>query len=416
MSRARENDRNYAFWMGLVLCTIYQSYRYPLQINTVGFSPTYSDTPLVWQAGKFVLALPLIAISVIQWLSNSARVTRWPIVLGTLFLSSYSLLKIFGGGDPQYLDVFFWMLFALGLVLAVDTVSISAIDRFFCLLLAYAFGSTLIEVVLFVGFGRLPAMAYDGTYMVRFGGFLDDPNGFAAILFLLMGWSSERFKGRTRFLILAGIVVSLLLTQSWTAIAFFLAMLLVYSVIALSKHPLLATLTICAFSLLLIFFAVHGIPQLPVGLFTDILDTKQGSIEGHQFPWAHWSSAWADWALLGDWKYNAYESWWPAAMVNFGLLWFGVYLSLVTALLAYLQRSCSKAPREAKPVYVGLRLFGYFFAFGSLGLPFPIKFPINALFFLFFFLAAFGKIGASKYAIAPSHDLLSAEVSTEGQQ
>jgi hypothetical protein len=69
----REINKNYAFWLGLVLCTVYQSYRYPLQINTVGFSPTYSETPLIWQAGKYVLALPLIAVSVVRWLSNSAR-------------------------------------------------------------------------------------------------------------------------------------------------------------------------------------------------------------------------------------------------------------------------------------------------------------------------------------------------------
>lgn len=391
MIKTRSNNKNYVFWMGLVLCTVYQSYRYPLQINTVGFSPTYSETPLIWQAGKYVFALPLIAMSVLRWLEKSAPVTRWPIALGTIYLSSYSLMKILGGHDSQYVDVFFWMLFSLVLVLAVDTVSTAAIDKYFWLLLAYAFASTLIEVFLFAAFGRLPAMAYPGTFLIRFGGFLDDPNGFAAILFLLMGWSRKRFQGRTRFLVLAGLFICLLLTQSWTAIAFFLVMLLAYAVIAISKRPLLALFAICALPLLVLLL-VHWFQQLPVGLVSDLLEAKEGSIEGHIFPWAHWSSKWEEWALLGDWQYNPYESWWGAALINFGLIWLGVYLGLVATLLIYLRRSWSKAALQVKPVYAGLLIFGYFFAFGSFGLPFPIKFPINAMFSVFLFLVAFKKI------------------------
>lgn len=69
MIKAQNHNKDYAAGLGLVLCTVYQSYRYPLQINTVGFSPTYSETPLIWQAGKYVFALPLIAVSVIRWLA-----------------------------------------------------------------------------------------------------------------------------------------------------------------------------------------------------------------------------------------------------------------------------------------------------------------------------------------------------------
>jgi hypothetical protein len=393
VKETRHANKNYAFWLGLLLCTIYQSYRYPLQISSAGTSTTYSDTPLVWQAGKFVLALPLIAMSAARWLSNSVRISHWPIVLGTLFLSSFSLLKIVNGHDSQYLDASFWMFFSLVLVLSVDSVSASAIDKYFCILLAYAFGSTVVQVFLFLAFGRLPALAYEGSYLVRFGGFLDDPNGFAAIWFLLMGWSYKRFKGRTRALVLAGTVISLLLTQSWTALVFFLVMLFFYVLIRALRHPLSALLTICALPLCAIFL-VQFITRLQEGILWEALQEKQSSIEGHIFPWALWVSKWTDWALLGEWNYNPYESWWASAMVNFGVLWFVAYLALVTALLVCLLRASSKASAESRPVYAGLFAFGLYFAVGSLNLPFPIIFPINALFFLFFFLVAFGKIGA----------------------
>jgi hypothetical protein len=56
LSEARQANKNYVFWLALILCTIYLSYRYPPQVNTVGFSPTYSDRLLVRQAENFILA------------------------------------------------------------------------------------------------------------------------------------------------------------------------------------------------------------------------------------------------------------------------------------------------------------------------------------------------------------------------
>jgi len=412
VNEARKGKRNYVFWLGLALCTLYQSYRYPLQISNAGTSHTYSDTPPILQAGKFALAFPLIAISAVRWLSNSARASRWLIIFGTVFLSSFSLLKILSGHDSQYIDVSFWILFSLILALSVDTISVSAVDKYFCIVLAYAFASTLVQIFLFMVFGRLPALASEGTYLVRFGGFLDDPNGFAAIWFLLMGWSYKRFQGRTRFLILAGIVVSLLLTQSWTAIGFFLVILFVYAVIGAFKRPLSALLAIGALPLFAIFL-VRLISILQQGFLLEILEAKQASIGEHVFPWTFWAAKWTDWVLLGSWEYNAYESWWGAALVNFGVLWFAGYLVLVVALLMYLRRASAKAARESKPVYAGLLLFGYYFAFGSLNLPLPIIFPINVLFFLFFFLVAFGKIGADTHGTVASSKLPLAQALAE---
>ena len=129
-------------------------------------------------------------------------------------------------------------------------------------------------------------------------------------------------------------------------------------------------------------------------------ESKQGSIEGHIFPWDFWASRWSNWVLLGDWKYNAYESWWQAAMVNFGLVWFIAYLALVTGLMIILYRQYAEANPRCKPVYAGLLLYGLYFLVGSLNLPFPIIFPINALFFLFFLLVAFGKVTAGEPSFA----------------
>lgn len=391
------------FWAGLVLCTIYQSYRYPLQVSSAGTSPTYTDTPFVLQAGKFVLAVPLIVLAAVRWLSNSARIPRWPIVFGTLFLSIFSLLKILNGQDSQYLDVSFWMIFSLVLVLSIDSISIAAIDKYFSFVLVYALGSTIVQVFLFLAFGRLPALAFEGSYLVRFGGFLDDPNGFAAICFLLLGWSFKKFAGWPRRLVVAGLFAALLLTQSWTALAFFAAASTFAFLIIAWRRPVAAALTISALPLLAILI-FNWIPKLREGFLFEMLEAKQESIEGHMFPWAVWASKWTDWVVLGEWKYNPYESWWASSMINFGLAWLCVYFALLTALLIYVLRAFTRARPEYRAVYSGVLLFSIYFVFGSLNLPFPIIFPINALFFLFCFLVAFGKISAPDRAEAPSAD------------
>jgi hypothetical protein len=385
------DEKDAIFWLGVALCVVYLSYRYPLQINDSGTSPTYSDTPAVFQAGKFVLAAPLAILSLLRWLSSSLKVCNWPVALCALFLCSFSSLKMLQQQDNQYAGLTFWMMFGLSLALGVGYVTTAAIDRCFRLLLWYSFATSLVQVVLFAAFGRLPALAFAGTYAVRFGGFLDDPNGFPVILFLLMGWSYGRFSGGTRFLVLVGLTICLFLTQSWTAIAFFLLVIFLLGLVRAFRRPATAILAIAVLPMIGVV-ALRLMALFQTGFLLEIMESKRGSIEGHVFPWDFWASRWKEWAMFGDWKYNPYESWWQAAMVNFGLLWFVAYLAMLIALLVRMRRVYVRSTPESKPVFGGLLLFGIYFLLGSFNLPFPIVFPINALFFLFFFLVAFGKI------------------------
>lgn len=391
MKELQKGKENYVFWLGLILCTVYLSYRYPLQINSSGTSPTYSDTPVMLQMGKFVLALPLFAIAAVRGLGKTLTPRQWLVTLGILFLSGYSLLKVFGDNDAKYLELSFWMLFPLALVLGGDAIRISSIDRYLRFLLIYALVSTAIQVTLFITFGRLPALAYEDTILIRFGGFLDDPNGFGAILFLLMGWSYARFKGWTRFFIVTSLVVSLLLTQSWTAIVFLAAVFLFWVLIVVRRRPWLAVPIICACALLALL-AIRETPPSLQTVFENMLNAKQESIEGHSFSWDPWVSRLAKWTLVGDSTYNSYESWWASAPVNFGMPWLAVFIGLIAELMMSLRSGFLGSGGETRPVYLGFLLFGCYFVFGSLSLPFPTIFPINFLFFVFCFLEAFGRI------------------------
>jgi hypothetical protein len=384
-------------WMAIILCTVYQSYRYPLQVNSSGTSPTYSDTPFALQAGKYLLAAPLLVAAAIQCFGKIAPLKQWFIAFAVLLLSSFALLKGTEVHDGVFLELSYWLTLALVLAWSVDTVQVSSIDRYFKFLLIYALASTIIEVALFITIGRLPALAFEGSLSVRFGGFLDDPNGFAAILLLLLGWSYWRFKGLARLSILGSIVVALLLTQSWTALGFLALLVFVWISIALSKRPLPAVIAVCACTVFT--FVLANRQRLSPGEFLEnVLLMKQGSISDHSFPWEHWASQWTGWALLGDSTYNPYESWWAGALVNFGVIWYMVFLGVIGVLIFSLRDAFSKARGEARPIYLGLLILGCYFVFGSFNLPFPRIFPVNFIFYLFGFLAAFGKIQYTEFA------------------
>ena len=89
-------------------------------------------------------------------------------------------------------------------------------------------------------------------------------------------------------------------------------------------------------------------------------------------------------------------------MVNFGLFWFLAHLALVLTLVVSIYRVYPKASPESKVVCAILLLFGRYILVGSLNLPFPIVFPINALSFLFFFIVAFGKISTQDRLSLPT--------------
>ncbi len=388
LQRGRES---WILWLSVAICTLYQSYRYPLQINSTGTSPTYADTPFGLQAGKFILAAPLFAMSVYKFAHQKASLKSWLMALAALFIASSALFKLSGDPDARYLDVAFWMLFSMTLAGSVDSVKVSAIERYLKYLLIYALGSTAVVVFCFFAFGRLPALAYEGSYVIRFGGFWDDPNGFAAVLFLLLAWSYARFRGRRRFFILTAIVISMVITQSWTGLAFLLLISFLWMARIASRRPVLAALLICC-GVLAAVLVTRYIALSPGEAVQQLLSDKQESIEGHIFPWDFWSIRWTRWIALGDSKYNAYESWWAAALVNYGVPWLCSCIALTLALIDSLRRGLANASREAKPVYWGLFIFGCYFAFGSLGLPLFTIFPVNFFFFLFAFLVAFGKM------------------------
>lgn len=390
-----KGKKNWFFWGALALFTLYQSYRYPFRINAASTSPTYSDTPFALQAGKFVLALPFLIFAAARCVRKPMPLKHWLIACVVFFMFAFSVLKTASGAGVEYLESY-WILLSFILVWAADPVTSKDVDRFLQVLLIYSLASNFIEILLFVFLGRLPALAYEGSLSIRFGGFLDDPNGFAALLFLLIGWSYGKFTGWVRTAVLTGLVVSLLLTQSWTGIIFFIGVLFFWSIINVAKRPLRVVFVICTCALLMLVIA-RNVPYSVVSAFQTMQESKQGSVRGHEFPWAQLAPRWAEWITYGQSTYDPYESWWAGTLVNFGVLWLCMDILLIVSLTVSVQSALSRASEHARPIYRGLLLFGCYFALGSFNLPFSSVFPINVLFFSLSFLVVFGKIQPADY-------------------
>jgi hypothetical protein len=391
----------------LLFCTVYQSYRYPLQLNTVGMSPNYSDTPAIFQIPKFLVTL-LICLITIRYLPKRLLAFRkWALVIPVVCMSAYSIFKAIGaesGSSVVYLDASFWPIATLVLVLCTNAISISTLDRYFRFVFFYALASTAVEVILFLTIGRLPAMAYASSLSVRFGGFLDDPNGFAALLYMLIGWSYYRFSGRKRLLAEAALVICVILTQSFTAIGFMavLALMLVGKNLILKPKPILL-IGISAVFLTILGFVWSSL----VEVISTILTMRSGSVDDHLSQVTATKVVTAmDW-LFGGPSYIPYESWWVGSLINFGIFWYLLSLGIIAVLIASVLKAFRR-PHSVryKAVMSGVLLLSCYFVLGNVNLPFFRIFPINFLFFLFSYLIFFDRIKEDDLQAGRAHPVV----------
>lgn len=378
-------------WLAVLVCTVYQSYRYPLQMNSAGTSPTYKDTPAALQAAKYVITAIICLISIMYIPRRLLSYRNWGLACLVFCMSSYAILKAIvaqGGDRASYVDIAFWPILALILAISVRSVSISALDRYLRFVLLYGLASTAIQIVLFLAIGRLPALAYEGSFSVRFGGFLDDPNGFAALIFMLMGWAYFRFTKAKRVAVELSLLICLALTQSLTAFVFLGLLILLFSARQFIRRPPLFIGGCVSLGLILL----AALPSLQSNLSAIIAD-HSGSVEDHlsQVVAAAWKTPFD--LLLGGSNYVSMESWWIGSLFNFGILWYLVCILVVITLAwqsikAY-RRAGGTLNKGVSGAVLGLTCY---FIFGCINLPLFKIFPINFLYFFLSFLVCFDRI------------------------
>jgi hypothetical protein len=204
----------------------YLAYRYPLQYNAMQTSYAYVSTPFYLKMGKYLLIIlgcavvfyTLVATQSAE-LSSSFSLIVFLGLFGQSFV--YSLIC----ADLRLLEVSAFLPVGLTLYFFGDAkLNIPVINRLLSWTVWLAVLAIAIQVTLYHFIGRLPALAWPGG-SIRFGSFLDDPNGFGVLCCMLMGFALFYYSGPRKVVALVLLGYSLLMTKSLTAFITFFAVI-----------------------------------------------------------------------------------------------------------------------------------------------------------------------------------------------
>jgi hypothetical protein len=217
MMLSKTKIRNWAFLAGFFSLLFYDFHRYIFKYNSEGTSPTYTNTPIIWKMGKYLLMM-IIAAVFFSCLTYTKRVNKWFIfIYGVIiFILLVNLLNfvIYRELDIDEVEYCLWFFVIIPYWFAAD--SVFNIDINYRKIMTWSaiilFISNGIAVGNYYLTGRLPALGYDGG-LVRFGGFWDDPNAFgiACVFYFYYFITSKKY-----LLSLIGLA-SIVLTFSFTA-------------------------------------------------------------------------------------------------------------------------------------------------------------------------------------------------------
>ena len=413
-------DRRVALWVATVFvgANVYYFHRYAFRYNSDDTSPTYVDTPFVWQAAKYVLVLAAASVawawtwrvvrtpnrrSMTVWRDFDVRPTGGFAPLMLTFVVYAALITAAVSPSNNNFGDLIAVWFFLPVVLLVAVASLGRLS--FVVygwagvgLIGYHVAFSALQLVMFVAFDRLPALAYENG-LTRFGGGLDDPNGFGVmvVLPLLLGvamWSSfpKRWLVVVALAVLAGL---LFLTLSFSAAIGCIAGFVALAV--LTRHgKLLGAIA----ATLLVFMAVGWAWGYTRGVIDDKMDSALSRFDlGGSGNQAGMTDFFADSSVFsfvfGDpgTSYRSENSY-LLLLTNFGLV--GLALVVALAIVAFgrglitARRARAAESLELARLYDGLLAFMVAFAVASLGVPYFEVFPVNMLFWIVAVLAAMG--------------------------
>jgi hypothetical protein len=241
-----------------------------------------------------------------------------------------------------------------------------------------------IQVYLFWYFGRLPALAYYGSISVRFGSFLDAPNEFGIMLPWFFAFSCQYYQGKERLIILGGLFLSLLLTQSMTAIAtFVIVILLVFLPFYFGKfykYRIGTFLSILFLSLLALTFYddAYSFLQTFMELKVDSVDVHLGGVELlYEMDFFN---------IFGFQPMNTWsELFYVGVLVNFGFIYLCLYVLVLCWFIGLAFVRCAKSQDRHKQIfYFGVGCYLLSLLIGNINLPYSASYPLNLLQALFY--------------------------------
>lgn len=363
----------------------YLAYRYPLQINSALTSPTYADTPPALQLGKYLLLAAIIvflALNVIHAEGRRAAISEPHKLLAMtmLVVGAIAITKGVIVGETR-LTTFGLIVLPGAVLLAAGlrwTVSFARLSRIAVWAAAVYIAVEAIQLALFYGTGRLPALAYEGSTSVRFGSLIDDPNGMGILVALMapVVWIAARDRRLVRFVGVAALLVTLFMTQSFTAMGAFVGAILIGGM-ALVWRSAGRTLALC------VGFGIAAVIAYNVALqnsyLADILTSKSGSIAARGIQLRTIELGFDSFIGIGDPSVFV-ESSYLGVLVGVGLLptlaFFGMGIFAATR---YHRRITAG---ERTPIMYGLYFFVIVYLIGSVNLRLDDVYPVNVLYII----------------------------------
>lgn len=375
----------------------YMWYRYPFQVSSSVTSPTYSDTPAWIALGKYLLLAVILALAAFwRSLGPPVRLPRPPVLMAYLFLLIVPVVAGLAVERPELVES--GVFFAVPLFLFTFTgwrVSVQRLDRLLVWAVYLGLAVEALQIALFLAVGRLPALAFKDSIMVRFGSFLDDPNGWAIIGTWLFFFTVHRWGGWKRVLLAGGLVLTIVLTQSLTGLAIFvLASCLFGTVLIFSRAATFfrAMVTVLV-ALTLVGAVVVRFSSEIVMAYSLFMATKRGSIQGHAGVFDVLTLV-TPLGLLGvhpsetAWGESAYVN----ALVNLGLVYVVAFVWVGVSAMVYYFRLFRRpgASTELRAFAAGALAMLVAVYFGSLNLPYMEVYPVNLFAALLLGLASAG--------------------------
>jgi hypothetical protein len=205
------------------LSAVQYSYRYILQVNDPRSSRLYGPTPAALSALKYEILVAFAIYGLFRlWRRDSTIGKRYRILLYAtgglmLGLASVVVVRVFlapGVVDETLLcalEFIPWIgsVFLVPLVVAPQHSAAQTLLIFERLMFWVVFPFWLVTLVLAIGGIRYPNLSSPGV-LLRFGGIMDDPNGYACLILLLMVLCAKDRRGAwksrllTYFVMLAG--------------------------------------------------------------------------------------------------------------------------------------------------------------------------------------------------------------------
>lgn len=285
INRKSHLNGSFLFSAAFALYLFYYSYRYIFRYNSETTSPTYSDTPLPLSIAKYILLLYIITLlflCVFRLKFSPKPILTFAVLL---LLICQEIYAFFYTKDVRCIIPVLCILPVVLLLLVQKQIDINPIEKICTVYMHFAIIYEFLQIILYIVFGRLPALGYDlGSLTdVRFGGPIDDPNGFSVLLAFFIPYAVYKYKGKKRIFYTSILSVFIILTWSLTGIFAFFCALLTWALIRLC-HAKSITIEKVLFTIFCIFAGIVFLIFF-YNIFYDkisyFIETKLGSIAGH---------------------------------------------------------------------------------------------------------------------------------------